>query len=312
MSQKVELSSALADRITALFEAGQSRRKIATILQEEGYAVPADSRRKTWHHSLVSVYLERLGLVSPPSWIFKPTALGEGAKRWEEVLSVAGTNGALAAGQGVGSSPADAAPPQPAESPVPSLDVDEVAAGWEHALARASTPPAKAAPPAAMQTQPAGADGPPKPPPPPAAASAPEPGGPPALHIAVDGSCTPADRRLWFSLVRVARPELGQKPSHELPRAHALTLLSPGASDPGPADLWGAMKRLRASGITWEARFDGRPLLITTPLISGVLTTAALTFHFSPELVTLLLDDTQFARLRALLGREHDPPPAPR
>jgi len=113
-------------------------------------------------------------------------------------------------------------------------------------------------------------------------------------------------------LVRVARPELGRKPSHELPRAHALTLLSTGASDPGPADLWGALKRLRVSGITWEARFDGLPLLITTPLLSGVLTATVLTFHFSPELVTLLLDDAQFARLRALLGREHDPPPAAR
>ena len=147
---------------------------------------------------------------------------------------------------------------------------------------------------------------------PPAAGSALEPGGPPSLHIALDGPCTPADRRLWFSLVRVTRPELGHKPRHGLPRAHALALLAPGPATPGPADLWGAMKRLRASGITWEARFDGLPLLITTPLISGVLTTTALTFHFSPELVTLLLDDTQFARLRALLGREHDLPPATR
>ena len=312
MPQKLELAPGLADRITALFAAGQSRRRIATILQEEGYGVPADSRRKTWHHSLVSTYLEQLGLVPPPRPSLKPRVLGEGAQRWEEMLTAAAANGALSAGQGVGSSPAGAGPPQPAEAPAPSLDVDEVAAGWEHALARASTPPAEAAPPAATQPQPAGTDGPPKPPPPPAAASAPEPGGPPALHIAVDGPCTPADRRLWFSLVRVARPELGQKPSHELPRAHALTLLSTGTSDPGPADLWGALKRLRTSGITWEARFDGLPLLITTPLLSGVLTATALTFHFSPELVTLLLDDTQFARLRELLGREHDPPPPAR
>lgn len=311
MPQKVELTPELVGQITALFKAGQSRRKIATALQEEGYTVPPTGRHKTWHHSLVSMCLEQLGLVAPPSWILKPKLLGEGAKRWEELLSGAGVNGALAAGQGTGLAPAGAGPPQPAASPAPSLDVDEVAAGWEHALARASTHPAEAAPPTATQPQPARADGPPQTPPP-AAASAPEPGGPPALHIAVDGPCTPADRRLWFSLVRVARPELGQKPSHELPRAHALTLLSPGASDPGPADLWGALKRLRASGITWEARLDGLPLLITTPLISGVLTATVLTFHFAPELVTLLLDDAQFARLRTLLGHEHDPPPAVR
>ena len=264
MPQKLELSPALAERIKALFDAGHSRRKIATVLQEDGYVIPADSRRKTWHHSLVSTYLEQLGLVSPPRWILKPGLLGEGAKRWEELLAAPHT---LPAGQGAVSAPAVAGPPQPAEAPAPT-----------------------------------GAGQP--------AASAPEPGGPRSLHIAVDGPCTPADRRLWFSLVRVARPELGHKPRHDLPRAHALALLAPGPTAPGPADLWGAMKRLRASGITWEARFDGRPLLITTPLISGVLTTTALTFHFSPELVTLLLDDTQFARLRALLGRAHDALPS--
>ncbi len=327
MPQKVELPPALIERITALFDAGQSRRKIATLLQEEGYVVPADSRRKTWHHSLVSTYLERLGLVSPLSWILKPEVLGEGAKRWEELLAAAPHT--RPAGQRAVSAPAAAGPLQPAEAPptavasqlverarlpssaersAPSLDLEALAAGWEHALARASIQPAEATSPA----EPSGRDGPPKRPPPPAAASAPEPGGVPSLHIAVDGPCTPADRRLWFSLVRVARPELGHKPRHDLPRARALALLAPGPAAPGPADLWGALKRLRASGIIWEARFDGLPLLITTPLISGVLTTTALTFHFSPELVTLLLDDTQFARLRALLGREHDLPPATR
>lgn len=310
MPQKLELPPALAARITALFETGQSRRKIATLLQEDGYAVPADSRRKTWHHSLVSTYLEQLGLVSPPSWILKPRVLGEGAKRWEELVAAAPSP--QPASQGAAPPPAGAGTPQPAASPAPSLDVDEVAAGWEQALASASTQSAEASPPTATQPQPAGGDGPPPPPARPAAASAPEPGGSPSLHIAVDGPCTPADRRLWFSLVRVARPELGQQPSHDLPRPHALALLATGPSAPGPADLWGTMKRLRASGITWEARFDGLPLLITTPLISGVLTTTALTFHFAPELVTLLLDDTQFARLRELLGREHDPPPATR
>jgi len=305
MPQKLELPPALADRITALFQAGQSRRKIATALQEGGYKVPL-SRYNIWHHSLISMCLVQLGLVPPPRPSLKPGVLGEGAQRWEEMLTVAAANGALAAGQGTVSTPAGAGPP-PA-----SLDVDEVAAGWEHALARASTPPAESSPAAGPQPQPAGGNGPPKPPPPPAAASAQEPGGQPSLDIAVDGLCTPADRRLWFSLVRVARPELGRKPSHDLPRAQALALLTTGSTAPGPADLWGAMKRLRASGITWEARFDGRPLLITTPLISGVLTTTVLTFHFSPELVTLLLDDAQFARLRALLGREHDPPPAAR
>ena len=314
MPQKMELPPALAERIKTLFDAGQSRRKIAMVLQEEGYVVPADSRRKTWHHSLVSSYLEQLGLVSPPSWVLKPEVLGEGAKRWEELLSAA---------PAVSTVPADSvASPKPAQlsavdgaghlieaavpsAPSPSSDLDDVAERWEHALARASTSPADASPPA----QPSGAGGSPHPPTPPAAAGTPGPAEPPSLKIELDGPATPADRRLWFSLVRVARPELGQKPSHQLPRARALVLLPIGPPTPGPAELWAAMKRLRASGITWEARLENRPLSMTASLLSGVLTDDALTFHFSPELVALLLDDTQFERLRMVIGREHDLPP---
>lgn len=330
MPRKMDLPPDLVERITALFDAGQSRRKIGTALQQEGYAVPT-RRYKTWHHSLVSECLVQLGLVSPPSWTLKPGVLGEGAKRWEAMLKAERASPRPSPGPATSPEPVNAGsekppqsspsppavqpaapggPPTPAGNTAPTSDLDAVAERWEHALASASTLPAEATPAGATQPQPSGANDLPQPPPLPAAASVPASSGPPSLNVTVDGPCTPPDRRLWFSLVRVARPELGQRPSHELPRAHALALLATGPPAPGPADLWEAMKRLRASGITWEAWFEGRPLLITTPLISGVLRTTVLTFHFSPELVTLLLDGTQFARLRALLGREHDPPPS--
>ena len=317
MPQKMELSPALAERIKTLFGAGQSRRKIATVLQEEGYAVPADSRRKTWHHSLVSMYLEQLGLVSPPTWVLKPGVLGEGAKRWDALLKAApasapSTRPAVSAAPARPGSHELVGPPQPAASSAPAAppaqpaDPDEVAARWEHALANASTPAAIAAEPPAQHS---GVGSPPQPPPSAVATSAPGPADPPSLKLELDGPATAADRRLWFSLVRVARSELGQKPSHQLPRARALVLLPIGPPDPGPAELWAAMKRLRASGITWEARLQNRPLSMTAPLISGVLTDTALTFHFAPELVTLLLDEQQFVRVRTLIGREHDLPP---
>ena len=296
MPRKVQLSPPTAERITTLFRAGESRRKIATVLQEEGYAVPPGGR-KLWHHSLVSVCLEQLGLVAPARPPLKPGVLGEGAKRWEAMLRGARASHTPSSRPAAAPEPAElAGPPKPAQSSAPAeppaqpsaagqpSDLDETARRWEHALASASTQPA----------------------------AAPEPAATHSLKIEVDGPCTPADRRLWFSLVRVARAELGQKPSHELPCAHALRLLPIGPPAPGPADLWGAIKRLRASGITWEARLNGRPLSITTPLISGVLTATALTFYFSPELVTLLLDATQFDRLRTAVGREHDPPPSTR
>ena len=284
MPQKIPLSPALTQRIRELSAQGYSLRKMAETLQGEGVALPI-KRWHSWHHSSVKWCMDQLGMVPPSqSRRRKSSGLGEGAKRWEAMLTAAKAARTLPTGPAASSelvAPPAATPP-----------------GQLIELVSPPTPAASSEP-AVVPAQPSEADDPSK------------PSESPSLNIAVSGPYTPIDLRLWFFLLQAARPELGTAAGHTLPVAHVLQSIPPGPPAFGPTELWEAMKRLTASGITWEATLDATPLSITAPLMSGVLTDRALTFHFSPELVTLLLDDTQFTRLQTVLEREHDTPASP-
>ena len=134
-----------------------------------------------------------------------------------------------------------------------------------------------------------------------------QPAAPPALTLEVTGPYTPADRRLWHFLLHQVWAELGEQADHRLP----LTRVMPALPDePDPDKLWEAVKRLTASRITWTAELGQRRLAVAVPLLSAALSANALAFHFSPYLVKLLLDDTQYARLQALLeGKQDEPAP---
>lgn len=313
MPQEVEIPPALVQRFHELSAEGHSLRKMAEILQQEGHPQPM-KRWSAWHHSAVRACLEKLGLRAPPRPQLKAGSLGVGAQRWEAMLRAASTGPRPPSGPAVRAKPNGTGPVPPAAPPVERDGPPEPAAPLEPASdgsgevqrqdevrTNASAPPAEVAP------APTAADAPTDAPPPPEMprASAAEP---PSLKIVVDGPCTAVDRRLWFALVRAARPELGKKPHHVLPLPGALALLPIGTAAPAVGDLWEAVKRLRASGITWEAQLAGRPLAVTAPLVSAVLTADTLTFSFPPALVNLLLDETQFGRLRMVVGREHDRP----
>ena len=276
MPQKIPLSLALTQRIRELSAQGYSLRKMAETLQGEGFALPI-KRWHSWHHSSVKWCMDQLGMVPPSqSRRRKSSGLGEGAKRWEAMLTAAKTARTLPTGPAASSAPATP-PGQPIELVGPPT-------------------PAASSEPAVVPAQPSEADDPSK------------PSESPSLNIAVSGPYTPLDLRLWFFLLQAARPELGTAAGHTLPVAHVLQNSPPGPPAFGPTELWEAIKRLTVSGITWEATLDATPLSITAPLMSGVLTDRALTFHFSPHLVTLLLDDAQCVRLQTVLEREHDTP----
>ena len=143
-----------------------------------------------------------------------------------------------------------------------------------------------------------------KPPPTPARPpKVPQEEGEPALHIEVHGRYTRSDRLLWDFLVQRAWPTLANRMTHTLPLPVVYGTLEAAHTPPTRRQLWEALQRLAATRIVWDGKAPPRRNSTVVGLLTGQIIDDKhlLLFHFSPFLVTLLLNHKQNARLRVLL-----------
>ena len=131
---------------------------------------------------------------------------------------------------------------------------------------------------------------------------------PPFLKIEVHGPYTAADRRLWGFLLHRAWPELEKKTAHKLPLPTVLDALRAGKGRVERKQLWEALLRLTATYVAWDGKLGQRHRSVCVSLLSATLTEDTLSFHFSPDLLQLLTNHEQYARLQTVLEGRRDKP----
>lgn len=135
--------------------------------------------------------------------------------------------------------------------------------------------------------------------PPAAELDAPEP----SLKIEIHGPYTAADLSLWTFLLNQLGDELTAGKEYTLPLPAVLHALAGGKGSPTRRHLCEALQRLASTRIFWDGRLGPRRNSIATHLLSGRVIDDAntLVFAYTPDLVKLLRNRHQRARLQLLL-----------
>lgn len=125
----------------------------------------------------------------------------------------------------------------------------------------------------------------------------------PSLKIEIHGPYTAADLSLWTFLVNQLGDELRAGKEYTLPLPAVYHALEVGKGSPTRLHLWEALQRLASTRIFWDGRLGQRRNSIATQLLSGrvIDDENTLVFDYTPDLVKLLRNRHQRARLHLLL-----------
>lgn len=125
----------------------------------------------------------------------------------------------------------------------------------------------------------------------------------PSLKIEIHGPYTPPDLSLWTFLLNQIGDELVAGKEYTLPLPAVYHALEVGKGSPTRLALWETLQRLASTRIFWDGRLGQRRNSIATPLLSGrvIDDENILVFAYTPDLVKLLRNRQQHARLHLLL-----------
>ena len=125
----------------------------------------------------------------------------------------------------------------------------------------------------------------------------------PSLKIEIHGPYTAPDLSLWTFLLNQIGDELIAGKEYTLPLPAVFHALEVGKGSPTRRHLWEAMQRLASTRIFWDGRLGQRRNSIATQLLSGrvIDDENTLVFDYTPDLVKLLRNRHQRARLQLLL-----------